>query len=141
MPGDVDQLYPGLDPTSLPRELIERLPRHKDDIERVESLVEIGYPDNAAALPYLAQWLQDANWPVARPVASYFARLGWALLPVVRTVLRGDDEAWAYWMLVLVVDELDDDLVRELEADIAPWATAGGGEGVDEVAEALLARI
>jgi hypothetical protein len=135
--GDLDELYPDSDVALLAPELRDLLPRHKDDRPRVERLVELGYPRNREALPHLAVWLQDANWPVAGPIASYFVELGWAVVPVVRKALASGDVSWAYWMLDLVVSGFDSDIVAELRDDIEPWTRSED----DDVAEAACRQL
>ena len=98
----------------LPPKLARFIPREKDDIRRAQQLINVGYPDNIAALPEIFTWLKDANWPIARPAAEYLSRMSWAVLPHVRSILQSDDTMWIYWVLSLVVREFPKDLVTEL---------------------------
>jgi len=125
----------------LPAKLEHLRPRDKGDIERASQLIDIGYPDNAEALPLMFTWLADGNWPIAGPAADYLSRLGWAVLPHVRSVLSSQDEQWVYWVLDLVVRRFPNDLIAELEPNLRALAEAPSGEEVDLLARDILAGV
>lgn len=78
--------------------------KHKDDVETVQKLRALGYPAIAPALPFIMQWMQDANWPVAGPVSQLLKEIGEPIIPEIRRVLLLDDDTWKYWCLNLVED-------------------------------------
>ena len=51
------------------------LPRDKHDTLAVRQLAELGYPIISPVLPELMKWLQDANWPVARPISDLLVKI------------------------------------------------------------------
>lgn len=119
-----------------------RLPRDKGDMDAAEALCAA---PSAALVPHineLLEWLQDMNWPVARPVAQALARCGVALVEPCRHVLHSSDDIWKLWVLHFVRD-VDGRVVLALDAEIrrlrdAP--TAGElAEDVPEAAAFLLA--
>jgi hypothetical protein len=70
------------------------IPRDKHDLDCVERLARL---DIAVARPVYAElleWLQDINWPVARPLCPVLARAGLLLVPDIRQILLADDCVW-----------------------------------------------
>ena len=55
-------------------------------------------------IPELLTWLQDINWPIARPVAAALSRCGIALVEPVRSILLSDDDIWKTWILGFLRD-------------------------------------
>ena len=94
------------------------LPRDKHDTLAVDQLVELGYPIIAPALPELLKWLQDANWPVARPISDLLVKIGKPVVPLILEVLKGDDAIWKYWCLECVVRRLPSDAVADLRPEL-----------------------
>jgi Domain of unknown function (DUF5071) len=94
------------------------LPRDKHDTLAVDQLAELGYPTISPVLPDLIKWLQDANWPVARPIADLLVKIGKPVVPLLLEVLRGDDAVWKYWCLERVVRRLPSDVVADLRPDL-----------------------
>jgi hypothetical protein len=111
-------LYRGLPIEDLAPELRAALPRGKFDKASVERIRELGYPTIEPILPHLMTWLQDMNWPVARPLAKYLIPIGRPLLPYIRRVLEGDDDLWQYWVLGSLVKHLESDVIAELRDDL-----------------------
>nr|WP_020615524.1 DUF5071 domain-containing protein [Paenibacillus daejeonensis] len=46
----------------------EIIPQHKSDFEKVEIIKMLDLKDIKPILPDLLEWLQDANWPIAKPI-------------------------------------------------------------------------
>jgi hypothetical protein len=124
----------------LPPKLARLVPREKDDVKRAQQLINVGYPDNIAALPEIFSWLKDGNWPIARPAAEYLSRMSWAVLPHVRSILQSDETIWIYWVLTLVVREFPKDLLVEL-APLFRRLTDYPSEAVSARARELLALL
>jgi hypothetical protein len=125
-------------PDELPPKLARLVPREKDDVRRAQQLINVGYPDNIAALPEIFTWLKDGNWPIARPAAEYLSRMRWAVLPHVRAILQSDETMWIYWVLTLVVREFPQDLLVEL-APLLRRLTESPSEAVAGRAREILA--
>jgi hypothetical protein len=126
-------------------ELAALLPRHKQDFERANAVVAMGYPAVAGVLPELMTWLQDYNWPIARIIAPFLASIGRPVLPEIRRVLDSTDDIWKYWVLTYVVEELEADVIAELRPELQRLAlrpTPGEvEEEVDQKAQELLDRL
>lgn len=125
----------------MPHDPAMLVPRHKHDIERAEAAVAAGYPAVAPVLPALLEWLQDANWPVARVLAPFLGEIGVPLESAVREVLKGPDHTWKYWLLLQVVarsSALKQSLRPELERLAVAATTEEQQEELDEVARSLL---
>jgi HEAT repeat protein len=119
------------------------LPRHKSDCERAQAVVALGYPAAAPVLRELLAWLQDCNWPVAHAIAPFLASAGEPVVPLIREVLRGDDDIWKYWCLGRVVMGFRKDVAEQLRPDLRRLAfhpsLGEQREGVGEQAKAALA--
>ncbi|MCW5879991.1 MAG: DUF5071 domain-containing protein [Anaerolineae bacterium] len=124
-----------VDPRSL-------LPRHRSDVEHVKALVDLGYPAIAPVLRDIAEWLQDGNWPISRPIGRFLASIGEPVLPTIREVLTGDDDVWKYWCIDLVMREMVPQIGEQLRPElerIAYYPTPGERmEEVDVEARAAL---
>jgi hypothetical protein len=118
------------------------IPRDKHDTLAVDRLVELGYPIIAPVLPELLKWLQDANWPVARPVSDLLVNVGKPVVPLLLEVLKGDDAIWKYWCLECVVRRLPPDVIADLRPELERLAwyprDSDRQEGVNVSASALL---
>jgi hypothetical protein len=122
-------------------ELFALLPQDKFDVGRAEAVIAAGYPAVAPLLPALIEWMQDANWPVARVLAPFLAGIGRPMEDHVRQVLWTTDEIWKYWVFECIVgksQELQLCLRSELER-IALNPTEGEvGEELPQLARSLL---
>jgi hypothetical protein len=119
------------------------LPRGKDDVARAQAVIAAGFPQIAACLSTLIEWMQDCNWPVAITLSPFLASTGAPLAPHVRLVLKSNDDCWKYSIVHRIVAE-SPELARLLEPElrrIIGSPTPGElAEGVDVVAAAALAR-
>jgi hypothetical protein len=70
------------------------VPSNKFDIDRVSALRALGYPAVEPVLGPLLEWVQDANWPVARVLLPFLGSIGAPLAPHLRRILETDDEMW-----------------------------------------------
>ena len=79
--------------------LQQLIPKEKGDMEAVEILNAFTYAQVKPIIPQLLIWLQDMNWPVARPVAEYLRQFTEEISPELLNILQGDDEMWKYWII------------------------------------------
>ncbi len=118
-----------------------QLPSGKNDFESVERLIELGFERIEPVVPELLAWLQDFNWPIARPLARFFATVGVPLAEHVRRILVTTDDVWKYWVLSVVVAQ-SSALANALEVDlerIAASPTPGEhAEGLHEICSEIL---
>ena len=94
------------------------IPIDKFDVCAAERANEIGFPDLNKLIPDLLVWLQDANWPVAGPVARVLSKAGPEIAPHLREILTGDDDEWKYWTVDLLIRNLSTKIQRELGDDL-----------------------
>jgi hypothetical protein len=121
-----------------------QLPSSKHDVESVERLVELGFEQIEPFVPELLEWLQDLNWPVARPLARFFVTVGSPLAEHVRRILGGTDDSWKHSVLTAVVSQ-SSSLANALRVDLEKLASSPTPsehvEGVDEVCVEILATL
>lgn len=98
-------------------EIFDLVPKNKFDTSGIETLRGLDDEEIAPVLPYLLEWIQDLNWPVAAEVIPVLAMHSTALLPHIRRVLSRDetDGMWKYWVVTAL-------LPRFPNADIAVLA-------------------
>jgi uncharacterized protein YejL (UPF0352 family) len=87
------------------------LPQDKGDLESVHFLSTYSYEELKPILPELLEWLQDYNWPVARPIATLLKRFFPQILPDLIPVLESHDAIWKYWILQIFFDDADHETV------------------------------
>jgi hypothetical protein len=125
--------------TANPRDL---LPRSKHDLANAQAIVALGYPAVAPVLPDLLRWLQDLNWPVARPISHFLKTLPEPMAPLISEVLRGDDDIWKYWCIVCLISSMPRDIAEQFRPELTRLAErptdAERREELNEVAREAL---
>ena len=128
----------------VPRELLHLLPRHKCDVDRVEEIEAVGMPGVQPILLHLLMWLQDANWPVSRPVTRFLQAVGEPLVGPVRVILHSDDLIWKYWVLLDIVRHWEHKLRLQILADIRQMAESPTPDEISEdlpdIAKEIIAK-
>ncbi|MBY6046679.1 DUF5071 domain-containing protein [Vannielia litorea] len=110
------------------------LPTDKHDIAAVHRAAALAPEARTPLLPGLLEWVQDANWPVARPVADLLVAEGAALLPHLRVILQSEDAVWKYWLIELVIARLPPPDLAPLRPLLERLATApGSADRAEEV--------
>ncbi|CZR55768.1 uncharacterized protein PAC_05656 [Phialocephala subalpina] len=113
------------------------LPKDKHDNEAIAKLDNMDPAVFAPLLPELLTWLQDTNWPVARPVLQLMLKHLPLITDPVRDVLRGDDEPWIFNLLEHLIRKMpreqQSQLIPELER-ISMYPTPGEMEEEADVA-------
>lgn len=116
----------------------------KGDIKTLDRLIDIGYPGVAPVLPFMIEWLQDMNWPVAHRLEQFLISIGQPVLAEVRRVFATDDEVWKYWCIGLL-SGLDLSIVEEMRPELTELAfrptPAEEHEEVAQEARELLQRM
>lgn len=97
------------------------MPHDKHDLARAEAIVAQGYPAVAPALPDILACVQDPNWPMAQVFLPFLVSIGAPLAPFIREVLKNDDYAWQYTLLLRVVYP-SPELARALEPELRQLA-------------------
>jgi len=57
------------------------IPKHKDDQEVIENLRKLSFEEIKPIIPDLLEWLQDMNWPIARPVTEILKPFSEQIVP------------------------------------------------------------
>ncbi|MEK3917236.1 DUF5071 domain-containing protein [Paenibacillus sp. FSL H7-0331] len=99
-------------------EISDLIPRNKFDFERVYELKKLDVKVLKPILPYLFEWIQDINWPIATEIAQILVECKEEGLPNIRLILKGDDYDWKYFCLTAVVKDLPKEIKKELTRDL-----------------------
>ncbi|WPV02318.1 DUF5071 domain-containing protein [Mucilaginibacter sp. cycad4] len=75
------------------------MPKHKDDQRVIAGLKKLSFEQLEPIIPDLLEWLQDMNWPIARPVADILKPFADRLVPYIIRILKTDDGEWKAWIL------------------------------------------
>jgi hypothetical protein len=88
------------------QELIDLLPRGKDDQEIAQRLLSADSDKLAEIAPDLLVWLQDPNWwPVGQPIADALLKLPEeTYLMHIVNILESGDELWIAVCLTWIVE-------------------------------------
>lgn len=78
-----------------------QLPKHKGNLEAITDLKNYSYEQVKPIVPELLTWLQDLNWPVAGPIALYLQSIAKHITDDIIAILRGQDEVWKYWLVLV----------------------------------------
>ncbi|MCB1202221.1 MAG: DUF5071 domain-containing protein [Leptospiraceae bacterium] len=116
-----------------PEELRKLIPDSKHDVDRIEKLSQIGYPGIRAIVPELFEWIQDINWPVARPLVSLLALSGEDGVRCIRNILSGSDAMWQYWCVTEVVPQMPQEFQKQLIDDFKVYSAKAGSQDEREV--------
>ncbi|KAE8447051.1 hypothetical protein EG329_011186 [Mollisiaceae sp. DMI_Dod_QoI] len=103
-------------PNSLSRAQRALLPCDKHDQDAVATLDKLDSASLMPLLPEILAWLQDLNWPVAKPVLQLMRKHLPLLIDPVRDILRGDDDPWKSNCLEYLVREMP----REQQSELIP---------------------
>jgi hypothetical protein len=94
----------------------------------------------------LLEWMQDANWPVFRPMSEVLPRFHAGLTPVIKRLLQPEetDDIWKLWIIRHLLDKWPEGSLAELLPEIeriAVHPTASEHlEETDEAAQDFLAE-
>ncbi|MEL6252263.1 MAG: DUF5071 domain-containing protein [Bacteroidota bacterium] len=80
-------------------EIRNLIPKDKGDVETAQKLFSYTYEEIRSIVPDLLGWIQDMNWPVARPVSEYLESISEDITEEILVILQGDDDIWKYWRI------------------------------------------
>ncbi|WP_199119361.1 DUF5071 domain-containing protein [Pedobacter sp. ASV28] len=75
------------------------IPKHKDDQKVIDQLKALSFEQIAPIVPDLLEWLQDMNWPIARPIADILAPFVDRMVPEIIKIFKTNDGTWKMWVL------------------------------------------
>ena len=73
--------------------------KHDMDFDKITDFYWYNYQELKPIIPELLVWLQDYNWPVAKPIARHLQKILPDILPELIPILKGSDGIWKYWIL------------------------------------------
>ena len=73
--------------------------KHDWDFDKACDINWYEYKEIKPIIPQLLTWLQDVNWPVAKPIAAYLQPMLPDILEELKPILLGDDDVWKYNIL------------------------------------------
>lgn len=118
------------------------IPKDKCDLLALQRARSLGFRSLNEVLPDLLAWVQDGNWPVAQPTAVLLAGAGQEILPHIKAILSGEDSAWKYFVIELLVGNLGSNELSALRNELERLANNptqdDRREGVDTQAQAIL---
>lgn len=77
------------------------MPKDKFDIETAEKLKQYSFEEITPAIPELLEWLQDLNWPVSKSITETLIPFSENIALEILQILKGEDEMWKYWTLLV----------------------------------------
>ena len=77
------------------------IPKHKNDwsFDKSCDINWYNYKELKPIIPELLIWLQDINWPVAKPISEYLKPMLPDILEELKPILNGNDSIWKYNIL------------------------------------------
>ncbi|PVH71937.1 hypothetical protein DL98DRAFT_577100 [Cadophora sp. DSE1049] len=103
------------------------LPKSKMDTEAVEHITHLDACTLEPLIPDLLGWIQDANWPIARPIVELLRKHTSIVVEPVRKILRDeagekDDGEWKHNCLTSLVAEMDREYKMLLRKELVRMA-------------------
>ena len=118
------------------------IPKNKGDLSTAEKLKNYSYEDLKEIIPNLLEWLQDLNWPVAKPVSEYLESIHDKMTTELHDILKSnEDEVWKYWIITIFGPITESPVIKNEIIRIAISPTKNERiEEVDEVAKEIVSR-
>ena len=114
--------------------LNERLPRDKFDFKSVNKIKKMEKENIIPLIPWLLEWIQDMNWPIAPEVAEILIALPKETVPHIKNVFSTNDDIWKFWCLDYLVKKLPTEYKELLKNDLIRLITTPTeGEKLEEV--------
>jgi hypothetical protein len=118
------------------------VPRHKGDIETARAAVKLGYVALKPVIPQILEWHQDYNWPVAHVLNELYRDADSEVIPHLERILRSDDWSWKYWIISVVIPQLDIEVSQHFLPELTRLSQSPTNlerqNEIDEVAGAAL---
>ena len=105
--------------------------KDKFDVDTIEKIIALGYPNNSEQLDELLDWTADPNWPVASPIYSYFIKLGKAEAERVIKLASRVDEDWRYSIITYIISFYDKEALACCTEKLLAWARQPGSQECD----------
>ncbi len=122
-------------------DLTSLIPLQKDDLEKIDKIIAVGYPKIKPILHRLLEWFQDMNWPVAQKLASFLSTIGNDNIPEIKKIMLTNDYIWQYWCLGEIVFNLNKDGIRQFEKELVHIRESPSKEEKNEFLDKIAAKI
>ena len=76
------------------------IPKNKHDHEVIAGPKKLSFEQLEPIIPDLLEWLQDMNWPIARPITDILEPFAGRITPEIIKILKTDDGMWKFWILI-----------------------------------------
>lgn len=121
------------------------IPKHKFDFETVER-IRYADPDTIKpVLPYIFEWIEDINWPIAQELAKVLVKFDDLVIPIIKDLIHRPDGLREYsvyfFMLKLLTGKQLILLKDELERVVYYPSQFESQEGYPEIVEKYLQKI
>ncbi|MED4452135.1 DUF5071 domain-containing protein [Metabacillus fastidiosus] len=115
------------------------LPRDKHDFERINELKRREKEELLPLLPFLIEWVQDMNWPIAHDIAELLLTFPNEIVPLIKDILAEKDDIWKYWCLEVLMKELPLSVIKQFQAELIRLAEEPtDGEKLEELDETAM---
>ncbi|MNL13746.1 hypothetical protein D3C87_1346630 [compost metagenome] len=99
------------------------IPKNKFDEEVIDGLKALSFDQLKPIIPELLEWLQDMNWPIARPIADILEPHVDRMVPELIKIFKTNDGMWKLWILINLARHTKDPLLLSEIARIAKFPT------------------
>ena len=95
---------------------------HDMDFDKITDFYWYDYQELKPIIPELLVWLQDYNWPVAKPIARHLQKMLPDILPELVPILKGNDGIWKHWILQIFFIETKSEYWKNIQGTIEQLA-------------------
>ena len=100
----------------------------------------LGFKGLLNHLPSFLEFLQDANWPAVIGAAKMLGKAREIIIPEIKRVFEEvrNDELWHYWILILIIQDWDAELVNTIKPELLELVNRADKEGASIQALSIL---
>lgn len=121
------------------------IPKHKFDYETVDRIKNSSPDTIKPVLPYIFEWLEDINWPVAQELAKVMIKFDDLIIPFIKDLIHRPDglrENSVYFFMLPLLSEKQLILLKDELERIAYYPSQfESGEGYFAIAEIYLQKL
>lgn len=125
--------------SGLSEDQVKLLPCTKNDVAAAKKILAL--PETEENFPFLLTWLKDMNWPVAKVLSPYLAKIGVPLKNDIVKIFNGNDVMWQYWILVELIDVPNLSLAKVLENELSHLSSTTCDTDIKKQAENIINKL
>jgi hypothetical protein len=99
------------------------IPKDKHDQTAIPHLKKLSFEQLKPIVPDLLEWLQDMNWPVAKPIADILEPFVDEMTIEIVAILKSDDAMWKFWVMAVLLRKTTNPLLLNEIKRIAQFPT------------------